>query len=73
MYKVEIVFVEHCATKIWAVMWSDEDSDQLVQTLFKLRDATWGSASSLTIIAYSSDKQRLWSVCAYAQAGQSFC
>ena len=45
------------------------DSDEPVQPPFKLRSSKWCSVSSLTIIEYSSDKQRLWSDCAYAQAG----
>ena len=38
---------------------------------FKLRNSKWCSASSLTIIEYSSDK--LWSDCAYAQADLRLC
>ena len=45
-----------------------EDSDDPLQSPFKLRNFKWCSVSSLTIIEYSSDKQRLWSDCAYAQA-----
>ena len=35
---------------------------------FQLRKSKWYSVSSLTLQEYSSDKQRLWSDCAYAQA-----
>ena len=49
------------------------DSDEPVHPLFKLRISKWCSVSSLIIIEYSSDKQRLWSDCAYAQAGLSLC
>ena len=49
------------------------DSDEPVQPPFKLRNSKWRSVSSLTIIVYSSDKQRLWSDCAYAQAGLRLC
>ena len=49
------------------------DSDEPVQPPFKLRNSKWCSVSSLTVIEYSSDKQRLLSNCAYAQAGLSLC
>ena len=49
------------------------DSDGPVQLPFKFRNSKWCSVSSLTLIEYSSDKQRLWSDCAYAQAGLSLC
>ena len=40
---------------------------------YKLRKLKWGSVSSLTVIEYLSCQERLWSVCAYAQAGLSLC
>ena len=40
---------------------------------FKLRNPKWSLVSSLTVIKYSSDEQRLWSDCMYAQAGLSLC
>ena len=49
------------------------DSDEPLQPPFKLRNSKWCSVSSLTVKEYSSDKQRLWSDCAYAQAGLSNC
>ena len=49
------------------------DSDEPVQTPFKLRNLKWGSVCSLTVIEYLSDQQRLWSVWAYEQAGLSLC
>ena len=49
------------------------DSDEPVQPPFKLRNSKWRSVSSFTIIEYSRDKQRLWSDCAYAQAGLRLC
>ena len=49
------------------------DSDEPVQPPVKLRNSKQCSVSSSTVIEYSSDKQRLWSVCAYAQAGLSLC
>ena len=49
------------------------DSGEPVQPPVKLRNSKWCSVSSLTIIEYSSDKQRLWSDCAYAQAGLRLC
>ena len=48
-------------------------SDEPVQLPFKLRNLTWCSVSSLTVIKYSSDRTRFWPVCAYAQAGLSLC
>ena len=49
------------------------DSVKPVQPLVKLRNSKVCLVSSLTVIEYSSNQQRLWSVCAYAQAGLSFC
>ena len=49
------------------------DSDQTMQPSVKLRNSKWCSVSSLTLIEYSSDLQRLWSDCAYAQACLSLC
>ena len=49
------------------------DSNEHAQPLFKLRKAVCCSVSSLTVIEYSSDQQRLWSDCAYGQAGVSLC
>ena len=44
-----------------------------VQPPVKLRTFKRCSVSSLTVIEYTSDKQRLWSDCAYAQADLSLC
>ena len=41
------------------------DSDEPVQPPGKLRKSKWCSVSSLTLVEYSSDFQRLWSDCAY--------
>ena len=68
-------------TNKWAVTWDFQqcgiltsvDSDKPVQPPFKLRNSKWCLVSSLTVIGYLSDYQRLWSVCAYAQAGLSLC
>ena len=49
------------------------DSDEPLQPPFKLRNSKWCSVSSFSIIEYSSDQQRLWSDCAYAQAGLRLC
>ena len=49
------------------------DSDEPVQPPFRRRNSKWCSVSSLTIIEYSSDLQRLWSDCAYAQADLRLC
>ena len=49
------------------------DSGEPVQPPVKLRNSKPRSIRSLTFIEYSSDKQRLWSDCAYAQAGLSLC
>ena len=55
-------------------VWHDcVDSDEPVQPSFKLRNSKWCSVSSLTVIEYSSDKQRLRSHCAYAQADLRLC
>ena len=66
---------------IWAATWDFQhcgsltsvDSDEPVQLPFKLRNSKWCSGSSLTLICYSSDEQRLWSDCAYAQADLRLC
>ena len=42
------------------------DSDEHVQPIFNPRNSKWCSVSSLTLVKYSSDYQRLWSDCAYA-------
>ena len=52
---------------------TSRDSDEPVQPPVKLRNAKWCSVSSLTVVEYSSDLQRLWSDCAYAQAGLRHC
>ena len=49
------------------------DSDEPVQPPFQLRTLKWCSVSSQALIEYSIDQQRLWSDCAYAQAGLSLC
>ena len=49
------------------------DSDEPVQPPFKLRNSKWCSVNSLTVTEYSSDKQRLWSDCAYVQADLRLC
>ena len=49
------------------------DSDEPVQPPFKLRTSKRCSVSSLTLIEYSSDEQRLLSDCANAQADLSLC
>ena len=49
------------------------DSDEPVQPPFKLRKSKRCSVSSLTVIEYSSDFQRLWSDCAHAQANLRLC
>ena len=48
-------------------------SDEPVQPPFKLINSKWCSDSSLTLIEYSSDQQRLWSDCAHAQADLRLC
>ena len=52
---------------------TSEDSDEPVQPPLKRRNSKWYSVCSLTLKEYSSDQQRLWSDCAYAQAGLSLC
>ena len=64
----------------WATAWDFQqfniltsvESDEPLQPAFKLRNSKWCSVSSLTIIKYSSNQQRLWSDCAYAQADLRF-
>ena len=65
----------------WASAWDFQqfdiltcvDSDEPLQPPFRLRNLKWHSVSSLTLIGYSSDKQRLWSDCAYALADLRLC
>ena len=45
------------------------DSDEHVHPPFKLRTSKRFLVSSLALIEYSSDEQRLWSDCVYGQAG----
>ena len=67
--------------RICAVSWDFQqrgiltcvDSDEPVQPPFKLRNSKFCSVSGLTVIKYSSDKLRLWSDCAYAQADLRLC
>ena len=61
-----------CDFQQWGILTS-VDSDKHVQPLFKLRTSKRCSISSLTLIEYSSDDQRLWSDCAYAQADLRLC
>ena len=49
------------------------DSDEHVKPPFKLRTSKRCLVSSLTLKEYSSDKQRLWSDWAYAQADLRLC
>ena len=49
------------------------DSDEPVQPPLRLWNSKWCSVTSLPIIEYASDKQRLWSDCAYAQADLRLC
>ena len=44
-----------------------------MQPPLKLRNSKLCLVSSFTVIEYSSDYQRLWSECAYAQADLSLC
>ena len=70
----------HCKV-IWAVtcyyqqcgILTCVDSDEPVQSPLRRRNSKWCPVSSLTVIEYSSDKQRLWSDCAYAQADLRIC
>ena len=72
---------EPCGWVIWAMtcdfqqcgILNSVDSDEPVQHPCKLRNSKWCLVSSLSVIEYLSDKQRLWSVCAYAQADLSLC
>ena len=55
------------------VFWHVWTRTSLCRVLFKLRNFKWCSVSSLTFIEYSSDLQRLWSDCPYAQADLRLC
>ena len=67
--------------KFWAMTCDFQQCDILtnvesgkpVQPPLKRRNSKCCSASTLIVIQYSSVKQRLWSDCAYAQAGLSLC
>ena len=50
----------------WCILTS-LDSDEPVQPPFKHRNSKWCLVSSLTAKEYLSDKQRLWSVCAWSE------
>ena len=58
--------------EIWASAWDFQqfdiltsvDSYEPVQRPVKIRNSKWCSVSSLTLIEYASDLQRLWSDCA---------
>ena len=45
----------------------------LIFATLLLRNSKWCSVASLIFIYYSSDQQRLWSGCAYTQAGLGLC
>ena len=49
------------------------DSDEPEQPPLKLRNSKWCSVSSLTLKEYPSNKQRVWSDYAYAQADLRLC
>ena len=84
-YRITPVNPQNCLiihhTNKWAVAWDFQqfdiltivDSDKPLHPPFKLRNSKWFSVSSLRLIKYSSDKQRLWSDCAYAQADLRLC
>ena len=73
-------FIIHVGT-IWAATYDFQqcgiltsvDSDQHVQPPLKFRNFKWCLVSNLVFIECTSDQQRLWSDCAYAQAGLSLC
>ena len=66
------IWAATCDFQQWCVLTS-VDSGEPVQPPFKLRNSKWCTNSSLTLIEYWSDKQRLWSDCAYAQADLRLC
>ena len=49
------------------------DSCEPEQPPFKRRNSKWCLVSTLTLIEYSRDQQRLWSDCVYAQADLRLC
>ena len=71
-WRREIIWAVTCDFQQCGIMTS-VDSDEPVQPPFKLWISKCCKVSSLTVIEYSSDKQRLWPDCAYAQAGLSLC
>ena len=82
--KWEVYLARYCwgyTLVIWAVTCDFQqcgllkwiDSDEPVQPPVKFRNSKWCSINSLTLIKYSSDKQRLWSDCAYVQVDLRLC
>ena len=87
--QVDLISIQGCLSSIFALdkynKWAmacdfqqcgiltSVDSDESVKPPVKLRNSKWCSISSLTVIEYSSDKQRLWSDCVYAQSDLRFC
>ena len=67
LYELWHVIFQQCG------IFTSVDSDAPVQPPFKSRNSKWCSISSLSVIEYSSDKHRIWSDCAYAQADLRFC
>ena len=80
-WHVVYYFYTQILYKIWALtcdfqqcgILTSVDSEEPVQPPVKLRNFKWCSISSFAVIEYSSDQQRLWTDCVYAQAGLSLC
>ena len=72
IHKCLLIWAKTCDFKQCGIL-TRVDSDEPVHPPFKLRYSKWCSVSRLTIKEYSSDQQRLWSVCAYAYADLSLC
>ena len=70
-HRLEAYIINWAATQCGIL--TSVDSDEPVQPPFKLTNSKRCSVSSLTLIEYSSDLQRLWSDCAYSQADLKLC
>ena len=76
-----LLWIQWGCTRLWDVtcdfqqcgILTSVDTDEPVQPPFKLRNSKWCLVSSLRVIEFSSDKQKLWSDCAYAQTDLRLC
>ena len=75
LYKSLLACEDEMSCNMWfPTMWHfDMNRHKPVQPPFRLKNSKWCSVSSLTLIEYSSDWQRLWSDCAYAPTDLRLC